>query len=303
MQVPLGWVVLKVDGIDRTAARTLAQATPEITSALRERKRREALDELFNEAQEAINGGASLTEIAQDKGLTIVTTPALLPNGAAPADPAYRPGPMMGPILTSAFQATEEDGVQIIPVQENEAFALVEVAQAIAAAPPPLASVRDRIVTDWRRSEGNKAARARARQMLTAIEGGQTIDAAAAAAGVAGSVQTIGGRRIEIARREGGVSPEVALLFSMAPGTVKTLELRDNMGWMVMQLDRIQRNDASRETQLLASVEQQFSQAISGEYVETIVGAARQRFPITIDTGAVARLRAELTGTATSTNP
>jgi peptidyl-prolyl cis-trans isomerase D len=299
VQVPLGWAVFRLETIDSTPAKTLAQATPEITTALRERKRKEAMDDLFNSAQDAVNGGASLTEVAQDKGLTITTTPAVLANGMSPADPSFRLPQQLAPILSAAFQADEGDGAQIIPIQQNEVFALVEVTQAIAPAPPPLASVRERVVADWRRAEGNKVARARARQMLTAIEGGQTIEAAASAAGVAGSVQVVGGRRIDLGRSQGGVSPEVALLFSMAPGTVKTLELPNNTGWMVLKLDHIQRNDASGIPQLLANVEQQFGQAISAEYVDIIVNAARQRYPVTIDTAAVARLRAELTGTAT----
>ena len=298
IQVPLGWAVFRLDSIDSTPAKTLAQATPEITTALRERKRKEALDALFNSVQDAVNGGASLTEVAQDKGLSIVTTPAVLANGVAPADPAFRPTAQLTPILSAAFRAGEGDGVQIVPVEQNSVFALVEVGQTIAAAPPALASVRERVVADWRRAEGNKIARARARQMLTAVEGGQTLEAAASAAGVGGAVQAVGGRRIDLGRQQGGVPPEVALLFSMAPGTVKTLELPNNVGWMVLKLDHIQRNDASGIPQLLSSVEQQFGQAISGEYVEIVVNAARQRYPVTIDTAAVARLRAELTGTA-----
>jgi peptidyl-prolyl cis-trans isomerase D len=301
LQVPLGFIVVKVTEIETTPARTLATATSEITTALRERKRREALDDLYNGAQEALNGGATVDEVARDRGLTVTTTPPLLPNGSAPGVAGFRPDPLLPALLGPAFQAAEGDPGQIIPLQENEVFALVDVTRIIAAAPPPLAEIRARVLADWRQAEGAKAARARARQILAAVERGQALPAAAGAAGLGGSVQTIGGRRIDITRNEGRLPPEIALLFSMAPGTAKTLEMPGNVGWMVIKLDRIVRGDASGNQELLAAVQGQFQEALGSEYVEVLVQAARAQFPVTVDSAAVDTLRAELTGTAPAT--
>lgn len=299
-QVALGWVVVKVEDITSQPARTLAQATPELATQLRERQRREALDDLYNGAQEALAEGAALTEVAEARGLRVVSTPALTAQGLNPDDPSYRPDPLLPALLDPAFATQEGDPGQIVPLQENEVFALVEVAQIIPSAPPPLARIRERVVADWRQAEGAKVARARARQMLAAVEGGQALQAAATAAGVPGSVQTISGRRIDVARAQGRVPAEISLLFSMAPNTVKTLEMPGNTGWMVLRLNRIVRGDATGNPDLLAAVEQQFGQAIGGEYLEVILGTARREFEIQIDEEAVQRLRDELSGVATA---
>ena len=76
VQVPLGFIIVEVQQINRRPARSLAQATAEITTSLTTRKRREALDALYNRAQDALSGGASVAEVAQDMGLSVVTTPA-----------------------------------------------------------------------------------------------------------------------------------------------------------------------------------------------------------------------------------
>ena len=299
VQVPLGWAVVKIDGIDSRSVRTLAQVTPELTQTLMVRKRQEAMVDLFNSVQDDMNGGASVTEVAAAHGLRVVTTPALLPNGQSPQQPAFRADPIMPALLGPAFQMDPEDAGQVITLQENRIFALLEVADVNEAAPPPLAEIRDRVIADWRASEGARIARARARQILAAVDGGQTLAAASAAHGGAG-VQPIGGRRINMTNNERGVPPEIALLFSMAPGTAKTLELPGNAGWMVIHLDEIKRNDATGQTDLVNAVRQQFSNALGAEYVGIVVAAARRAFTVTVNDAAVRQLRADLTGVPNS---
>ncbi len=301
-RVPLGFLVLKLDAIDTRPARSLAEVTPTLRTEIGERKRREALAALYNGTQDALNRGATLDEIATDKHLTVLTTPAIMANGTAPEDASFRPNQVLQAVMRPAFGLNAGDPAQIVPVVENQIFAIFDVPRIVPAAPPPLASIRDRVVADWRLTEGSRAARTRARSIVTAVEGGQPFAAAVAAAGAAGSVQPIQGRRIG-AEGQGRLPPEVALLFSMSPNGVKTLELPQNAGWMVIQLVRSVRGDASHDERLLGGVRQQLTQAVGGEYAEIIITAARQAFPITIDPAAVATLRQELMGGGASTAP
>ncbi|MEQ1688980.1 MAG: peptidyl-prolyl cis-trans isomerase, partial [Sphingopyxis sp.] len=296
MQVPLGWVVLSVERVEGTPARTLAQVSPQLTERLMGRRRQEAMVDLYNGVQDALNGGAALSEVARDKGLQVITTPVLLANGTAPAQPAFRAEPLLQPIIAAAFLAVEGSAGQVLTLQENRVFALVEVASITAAAPPPLADVRERIVADWRAAEGARAARTHARAILAAVERGTALGAASAANGNPAPVQAIGGRRINLTNREQGVPPEIALLFSMAQGSAKTLELPGNAGWMVIRLDRVVRGDASTNPQLLQAVQGQFVNALGSEYVDVLIAAARAEFEVEIDQTAVNALRDQLTG-------
>ncbi|MEK6540896.1 MAG: SurA N-terminal domain-containing protein [Pseudomonadota bacterium] len=296
IQVPLGWVVLSVENVDSTPARTLAQVTPQLTERLMGRRRQEAMVDLYNSVQDALNGGAALAEVATDKGLVVNTTPALLANGTAPDQPAFRPEPLLQPIIAAAFQAVEGSSGQVITLQENRVFALVEVASIAAAAPPPLANVRAAVVSDWRQAQGARIARDRARAILAAVERGTALGAASTANGNPAPVQAIGGRRINLTNREQGVPPEIALLFSMAQGSAKTLELPGNVGWMVIRLDRVVRGDASTNQQLLQAVQGQFVNALGAEYVDILIAAARAEFPVVIDEAAVRTLRDQMAG-------
>lgn len=302
MQVPLGWIVIRVDSITGTPARSVAQVTPELTERLTARRRQEAMVDLYNSIQDAMNGGASVGDVAGERRLQLVTTPALQADGSAPDQPGYRPEPRLRPILAAAFQAQEGDAAQVVTVEQNQVFALVEVARTTPAAPPPLASVVARVTADWRQAEGAKAARDRARTILAAVEGGQTLAAAATAAGTPANVQTIGGVRINLTSAARGVPPEIALLFSMARGTAKTLELPGNSGWMVIVLNTILRGDASENEELQQGVASQFGQALGSEYVGVLIAAARAAFPVTIDQTALADLRNQLVGGGSSAN-
>lgn len=296
--VPLGFVIVRVEGIESRAATTLAEATPAIRTRLVERKRQDALSTLYNSIQDALNNGSTVAEVAQERGLTLRTTPPLISNGTAPDVPGFRPDPLMPALIGPAFLAGDGDPAQIITLQDNRIFALVEVGRIIAAAPPPLAQMRDRVIANWRLAEGARAARSRARAVVAAVEGGTDFAVAARAQAAGGGVQALGGRRLDLTRSQGRVPPEIALLFSMAPGTARTLEMPLNAGWMVINLRRIVRGDPAGNDELIANVQQQFAGALGNEYVQAMVNAARRAVGVSISDTTVAELRRQLTGSA-----
>ena len=170
----------------------------------------------------------------------------------------------------------------------------------MAAAPPPFAQIRTDLLADWRFAQGQKVARDKARAIVKAVEGGQTLAAAVTAAGPnIGNVQTIGGRRGELGQNGQPVPPELALLFSMAKNSVKTLEIPGNRGWMVIALADVQRPDPkSIEPARVAAIAQPLAPAFGNELIEQLAGEAKRRVGVTINKELVEQLRQELTGTA-----
>jgi peptidyl-prolyl cis-trans isomerase D len=298
--VPLGFAIIRVEDVDSRAAVTLAEATPPIRTRLLERKRQEALVDVYNGIQDALSNGSTVAEVAEERGLTIRTTPPLISSGTAPGDASFRPDPLLPALVSPAFAAGEGDPAQIITLQENRIFALVEVARIIPAAPPALATIRERVSNDWRLAEGARQARTRARAIVTAIERGTGFAAAAQAQGASDGVQRLGGRRLQLVQGQGRVPPEISLLFSMAPGTARTLELPNNAGWMVINLNRIIRGNPAENAELVAQVRQQFGPSLGREYVQSLVNAARRSVGVTISDETVAELRRQLTGSATA---
>jgi peptidyl-prolyl cis-trans isomerase D len=300
IQTGLGWSVARVEDVTAKPARTLADASTEIRAELAKNKANEAIVDYYNTIQDAVNGGASVEEIAADRKLQLLTTPALLPSGRVPGQPAYTPPPELAPLVSQAFQGGSEGEGQLATLVENEKFAVFAVKSIIAAAPPPFAQIRADLLADWRFAQGQKVARDRARAIVKAVEGGKSLaDAVAAAGPNIGNVQTIGGRRAELGQNGQPVPPELALLFSMAKGSVKTLEIPGNRGWMVIALAGVQRPDPkSIDPARIAAIAQPLAPAFGSELVEQLAAEAKRRVGVTINKELVEQLRKELTGTA-----
>lgn len=300
VQTGLGWVVGRVEDVTTKPARTLADASAEIRTELAKNKANEAIVDYYNKIQDAVNSGASIEEIAADRKLQLVETPAILPSGRAPDQPAYAPAAELAPLFAQAFQAAGEGESHLGTIVENEKFGVYAVKSITKAAPPPFAQIRAGLLGEWRFAEGQKVARDKARAIAKAVEGGKSLaDAVAAAGPNIGTVQPIGGRRGDLGANGQPVSPDLALLFSMAKGSVKTLEIPGNRGWMVVALADVQRPDPkSIEPALVAGISQQLAPAFGNELVQQLAAEAKRRVGVTINKKLVDQLRRELTGAA-----
>lgn len=298
VQTPLGWSVIKVAQITDTPARNLAAATPEIRAELARNKANEVVVDYYNAIQDAVNGGASIEEVAADRKLTVVTTPAVLPNGQSPDQLGFAPTPEIAGIITQAFQSNAEGEGHLATLEENEKFAIYAVKTIIAAAPPPFEKIRANVLADWRFAEGHKVAGTKAEAIVKAAKGGKSLqDAIAAAGGNIGTVQNIGGRRAQLGQNGAPIPQELALLFSMAKGSVKSTELPGNRGWMVVALNKVDRPDpksidAARVTAIAAPL----ASAFGAEQAAAFMAEAKRRIGVKIDQKQLDRLRQELTG-------
>ncbi len=296
-QGTLGWYVARVDGIEKIPARTLAQATPEITEALRTEKRSAAIADLTAEIENEVDGGTALAEVAKAYGLTVETTPALLANGQAFGRPDVQIVPQLVPVLGTAFQM-EESEPQLAEIIPGEQFVIFEVARIEEASAPPLAQVREAAVAGWKRAQGAKLARAAADRIAAKARGATTLSAAMAAEGKPGfERETIDlARRELLARRQGNLPPPLVLMFSMAEGSVKVLEAPRDIGWFVVNLDSITTDGIEKEPELVAQTRLQLGQALSDEYRRQATAAMRKELGVTRNEGAIAAVRKQLAG-------
>jgi peptidyl-prolyl cis-trans isomerase D len=296
-QGTLGWYVARVDQIERTPARTLTQATPEITEALTVEKRTAAVSDLIAEIEGEIDGGTALADVAKAYGLTVETTPALLADGQAFGQPGVKIVPQLAPILPTAFQM-EESAPQLAEVVPGEQFVVFEVARVEEASAPPLAQVRDGAIAGWKRSQGAALAKQAADRILAKLRSGTPMAAALAAENKPGfQRETIDlERRKLLAQSQGRIPPPLVLMFSMAEGTAKTLEGPRNAGWYVVNLEDISTLPLESEPQLVTQTRQQLAQSLSQEYREQATAAMRKELGVTRNETGIAAVRKQLTG-------
>ena len=293
----LGWYVLRVDAIDRQPARTLAQVRSEIATRLAEEQRQTAFAELIGRIDDQLQDGDTLSDIARQLRLPVQTSRPATADGAIYNVPGETVSPELSPVLQAAFEM-EEGEPQIAELETGQRYILFDVAEVTPSAVAPLAEIRDQVVAAWRRDRGATAARAAADRVLQRIAGGSTLAAAIEAEQPdlppPGPVNLT---RDDLAR-QGQVPPPIALFFSMAEGTVKKLEDRNQNGWFVVQLADVEAGQVAANDPIVRSTLQQLGQVTGEEYVAQFVKAAEREVGVERNQTAIDAVAAQLTGRA-----
>ncbi len=300
---PFGWTVAKVDTVEQVAARSLDQVRGEIATALGIQKSAAALSDIHDRIDDALAKNATFDEIATDQKLQAQTTAPLAANGANPDDPASQPNPALAPIVAAAFQASEGDAPQMVQTGQDGSFALVGIGRVVAAAPRPLAQVREAVLRDVAADRSRQAARKVANDVLARINKGMPLAQSLSATGLKlPAPKTLTPTRAQISTNPQGAPPALALMFAMAQGTAKTLAAPDNSGWFVIKLDKIERGDASRTPAAINATRGNIGRGLGREYSEQFAKAVRADVGVKTDAAAIARVKAELISGGSSNN-
>lgn len=295
MRGPLGWLLVRVTAIKETPARPLASVRDEIVTTLRAQKEKQLLSDFTGKIEDAIADGGTFQEVAKDNGLTLETSPALLSTGKQVKDQAYDAPADLKPLLAPVFAMSADDDAQLIPITADKRYALAALGEVIAAAPPPLAEVKQLVLAQYKLNAGNMKAKALAEQIQAKVAKGAKLADAIAQAGVKlPAPQTLGGRRADIMRSQQRPPAEVALLFQMAENSVKTLPIGQDRGYFVVQLNKIERGDAKGQSELLNQVRTQLGTVVGQEYAQQFERAIERDLKVTRNPNAVAQVRQAL---------
>lgn len=294
IQSPLGWHVVKVEKVNRTAAVPLAAARAELVAEINARKTQEANAAAVTRVEDALADGATLDEVARSQGLQVVETPPLLSNGQSPTNPAWQTLPDVQPLLRPAFDMTADDD----PVVETVApgrYAVMGVGRVIPAAAPPLAQVAPQVRADLIRERALARARAIADGIVAKINRGMSPREAFASAGVQlPAVQPISARRIDIARPGQPVPPPLTMMFSLPEGRARALAAPEGQGWFVVHNATATPGNAAGQSGLIDATRTQFRQVLGEEYAAQFTRAVEAGMEIERDPDAIARVKRQL---------
>lgn len=295
IQSDIGWHVVKIDGIRREGGKPLEAVRGEIASKIEAQKRKTALEEIVNQVQDSLDDGSSFTEAAAAAKLTVTETPPITANGRSRIDPNFKLAPELTPILKSGFELAENDEPVIETLQNDAGYAMVAPGRIIAAAPAPLASIRDRVVQDWI----NEQASQRAKQLADAIgakgASGSLADAAKGAK-VPVRVEPISARRIQLAQFRGQVPPPLAILFSMSQGKIRTVAGEPGQGIFVVKLNKITPGNAIGVPGLVAQTQKQMQESLGQEYGLQFMNAMREAVGVKRNEKGIAETKARIAG-------
>ena len=142
----------------------------------------------------------------------------------------------------------------------------------------------------------NCAARAAAERVRKAVDGGQPLQAALAAANVKGAViESINGTRADLSKQGQPISPPLSLMFAMKKGTAKTLQGGGNRGWYVVHLGEVIKGDARGNSDMLKARKQEMSGLLQQEYGAQLIAAAVKAVGVEKNEDGIKELRTRLT--------
>lgn len=295
LRSPLGWQLLRVTKIDKVAARTLDQVKGALAATLAAQKEQQLIGDFTGKVEDQIANGATFDEAVRDNGLSIETTPFMLATGQSVQLPGYQASGDIAPLVRPGFDMAADDDAQLVPIVPNKRYALLKVGEVLAAAPPPLAKVRDAIVQQYKLNQGFLKAKIVAEAIRAKVQKGMTLDAALKTAGVAlPPAQAIAGQRAQLLRGDKRTPAEIALLFAMPAGSVKALAMTGDQGYFIVQLGQIARGDARRQPGLVDNVRTQLDQVVGGEYNDQFERAIEKQIGVRRNDAVLQRVKLDL---------
>jgi peptidyl-prolyl cis-trans isomerase D len=303
VRTQLGWTVAKVDKVEKVAARSLDQVRGEIAAALGIQKAAQALSDIHDKIDDSLSKNATFDEVTADQKLKPVTTPALIASGVNPDDATSKPDPAIAPLVAAAFQAAEGDAPQLVQLGTDGGFAVVALGRVVPATPRPLAQVRAAVLQDVTADRARQAARKVAADVLARINKGMPIQQSLGQTGLKlPAARPLTASRAQIAADPRGAPPALALMFSMAPNTAKTLAAPDDSGWFVIKLDSIASGNAAGNAAAIKAARANIGRSVGREYVEQFAKAVRADVGVKTNAASLARVRADLLGQGGSGN-
>ncbi|HQS96011.1 MAG: hypothetical protein B7X90_01585 [Novosphingobium sp. 17-62-19] len=294
----LGWHVVKVDAVKRNVGKTLDQARPELVAALTLEKRRAALSDLAAQAEQEIDSGTGLADIAKTLNLTFATTQPLAADGSIYGKQGEKVGEEVAPLVQAAFAMEREGEAQLAEITPGEKFAIFDVGQLTAATPAPLDQIKGTVTRDWAVDQGSAKAKAAADKILAALNKGTPMAEALKLAGVAlPAAQPIDMPRAALGQMQGQVPAPLALLFAMAKGSNKRLEGPDKQGWYLVSLKDIVIGDVKRGDQVFAQAARSFAADAGDELAQQLRAAIRKDVGVERNEAGIKAVRDQLTGT------
>lgn len=299
----LGWHIVRVEGIEQVAGKSLDDVRGELAETIAKTKLATALADLRAKIDSEIAGNATFDEVVAGSKLKAETSAPLFPDGRATIGGEAAPDPALAQIAQAGFSMEATDDPQLIPLGSEGAFALVKTDRVVAAAPRPLAEIRPTVADDLVRSRQLDGARKAANAIVAKLSKGMPIAQAMKESGLnLPAIQPLDASRGQLAQMGDQLPPPVRLMFSMAEKKAKAIPAPERGGFWIVQLDDIEEGNAKGNAALIGQTRGQLGQLIGNEYVEQFAAAARKAVKVKRNEAAIAALKAQLSGQATGGN-
>jgi peptidyl-prolyl cis-trans isomerase D len=284
VQSPLGWHVVQVRKVEPGREPNFEEAKEQLRRELALNQAADRIADLANQFEDALAGGATMEEAAQQTGFEARKIAAVDASGKDPSG-AELPG-LAPQMLATAFE-TEAGTESSLGEAENGGYFMVRVDGITPPQPRPFEQVREQVLNAWQGEERRRRAEEAAKALAEKVKGGADLTAAATEAGSA--VKTTQPLKRTDAAADAGLPPEATgRLFELKPGEVAVAPAGD--GFAVLRLKEIVPAVPAADAEGLKSVEAELSRALGSDLVASYQNALRKRHPVEIDQEALQTL-------------
>jgi len=294
IQSDLGWFVVKVGSIKTEGGKSLAAARAEIAAKINADKRKEALEDLVDKVQNALDAGSNFSEAAAQAKLPVVTTPLITANGASRTQPNYRLPAQLATVVKAGFDIAPNDQPEIAALADKSGYVMVAPGEVITAAPAPLASIRERVANDWIVGQAFARAKAAAAVIAGKASKGMSLTDAVKQSGVALPVKPLQARRLQIAEANPQVLPALRTLFSLAAGKSRVVPDTQGRGFFIVKVNKITPGNALMAFSVIAQMRNELQQTTTDDYARQFVAAVRADLKVRRNEAAIRTVKQQI---------
>lgn len=267
------YVVIRVESSTPAVTPSFAQYRDQIHDAIAADEAQELMNTAIAAFEEARGGGASVTEAARAANLPTVTIAAVEAGGRDQNGQPVEALTGQEEVLSAAFETPEGEATDFIPAGEADVIAAVD--RIIPASVRPLDEVRTELAAAWLAQERARRLRELGDTIVSAVNGGQSL-AAAARANRANVV--VSSRAVD--RRGASQLPAQGLpaqIFAAQEGDAIAGVRNDGGAVLVAVVERINRPDTAANPQIVEAARAQMQQTLGTSLAEALQGEIVER--------------------------
>ncbi|MEH3144898.1 MAG: SurA N-terminal domain-containing protein [Methylobacterium frigidaeris] len=272
-----GTVLLRVTAIQPGSVKPFAEVADQIRGEIARERAGDDLDKVHDAIEDERAGAKPLADIARERGLPLVSLPAVDAQGRDKQGNPVAGVPDKDSTLAALFRSEMGADNEALRTR-NGGYIWYDVTHVDPAHDKPLAEVRDAVVAQWKADEAGRRLSAKAREAVERLDKGETVEAVAGSLGVEAREAT------DLARGRGkdGLSTEtVARIF--ATPVNRSGSAAEGSGRAVFWVTGATVPAFAATASAAAGVEQQFRTALADDILSEYLADVQKQAGVSVN--------------------
>lgn len=277
---PLGWHVIRVVKIDPEIVKPFDEVKDEIRADLSKKRAGPIVVQLRNQVDDSLGSGLKLAEIAKRLNVKLYQIPAI-DRQSKDKDGKAVDLPASATVVAKAFGQKPNAYLEVVDLENNGGFYVVQVDKITPAALRPLETVRDQVAKEWTEAERGKLAKAKAEALAKQARDGKRLAELAE-----GDKLTVAETKPLNRYADTGddtVSKALRTALFRAPKTGEVVVAATDTGWAVARLTKIEKPAITKDDADRKKIAESMEKAYGNELFAQFDAYLRQRFPVEIN--------------------